>query len=73
VVPADWLQIRVFRKALKRAKKSLKEASRKMITRWTKETSGISPEDPIFNLKSISYKDKKASENHDAVLYDKEF
>jgi hypothetical protein len=61
-----------FRKASERAKKTLREAAREAINRWTEETSGISPEDPIFKLKSISYKDRKASENHDAVLYGEE-
>jgi len=58
-----------FKKASERAKKTLREAAREAINRWTEETSGISPEDPIFNLRSVSYKDRKASENHDVILY----
>ncbi|MGI0084767.1 MAG: hypothetical protein ACREBQ_06765 [Nitrososphaerales archaeon] len=61
-----------FRKASERAKKTLREAARDAIRKWTEETSGISPGDPIFNLKPVSYTDRKASEHHDTVLYGKE-
>ncbi|MCL4518603.1 MAG: hypothetical protein M1587_05325 [Thaumarchaeota archaeon] len=61
-----------FRKTSKRAGKTLRRAAREAIMKWTEEESGISTEDPIFKLKPVSYKDEKASERHDTILYGRE-
>ncbi len=58
-----------FRKASEKAKKTLREAAREAIRKWTEDTSGISPQDPIFQIKSVAYGYSKASEHHDAILY----
>ncbi|HKW05893.1 MAG TPA: hypothetical protein VJN71_11380 [Nitrososphaerales archaeon] len=58
-----------FKRASEKSKKSIRQAAREAIERWTQETSGISPEDPIFKLKPASYKSRKASEEHDMILY----
>lgn len=58
-----------FRRASEKSKMTIRQAEREAIRRWTEETSGISSEDPIFKLKSASYKTRKAAEHHDAILY----
>ncbi len=58
-----------FRKASAKAKKSLREAAREAIQRWTEETAGISPDDPIFAIKPVSYGTSRASERHEKILY----
>jgi len=68
-ITLDEIEYMRFQKASRRAKKTLEEAAREAIKRWTEETSGIFPEEPIFNLKPVSYKDRKVSEKHDAILY----
>jgi hypothetical protein len=58
-----------FRKASQKSKKTIRQAAKEAIQRWTQEVSGISPEDPIFRLKPVSYRSRKASEEHDLILY----
>lgn len=57
-----------FRKTSKKVGKTLREAAREAIRKWTEEISGISPEDPIFKIKPIPYGDTKASEHHDVSM-----
>jgi len=58
-----------FRRASKRVRKTLREAAREAIRKWAEETSGVSAEDPLFRIRSVSYGDPKASEYHDRLLY----
>ena len=58
-----------FKKASERHNKTLRQAAREAIQQWTEEASGISVEDPIFNLKPVSYRTSKAAERHDSILY----
>ena len=68
----DESEYREFKRASEKSKKTLRQAAREAIQRWSEEASGISAQDPIFNLKPISYKTRKASEHHDTILYDEE-
>jgi hypothetical protein len=58
-----------FRKASQKSKKTIREAAREAIQKWTEEASGINSDDPIFKLKPVSYKSRKAAEDHDMILY----
>jgi len=68
----DESEYREFKKASEKSKKTIRQAAREAIQRWSEETSGISPQDPIFNLKPVSYKTRKAAERHDTALYGEE-
>ena len=48
---------------------SIREAVKEAVLEWIEEKSGIEPRDPIFNLRPISYGDKKASTKVDETLY----
>ncbi|MBI2648878.1 MAG: hypothetical protein HYW93_04400 [Thaumarchaeota archaeon] len=61
-----------FRKVSEKTGKTIREAAREAIRKWTEEASGISPEDPIFRIKPVSYGDSKVSEQHDSALYGRE-
>ncbi len=61
-----------FKNVSERHGKTLREAAREAIRKWTEESSGVSAEDPIFKIKPISYGDRKASEHHDTILYGRE-
>ena len=58
-----------FRRASERSKKTIRQAAREAIQKWTEEASGISADDPIFKLKPVHYKNRKVAEEHDVVLY----
>lgn len=58
-----------FRKVSERTGKTIREAAREAIRKWTEEASGISAQDPIFKIKAVSYGDPKVSERHDSALY----
>lgn len=65
----DESEYEAFRKVSRTAGKTVREAAREAIHRWTEEASGISSDDPIFRLKAVPYGDSKAAEKHDSILY----
>lgn len=58
-----------FRRVSEKTGKTIREAAREAIRKWTEEVSGISAEDPIFKIKPVPYGDSKVSEQHDSLLY----
>jgi len=62
----------------KKNKLSLKEALRQAALQWVQEKSGINPDDPIFHLKPVVFRDKKgrvdrrASVDVDKIVYGEE-
>jgi len=62
----------------KKNKLSLKEALRQEALQWVQEKSGINPDDPIFHLKPVVFRDKKgrvdrrASVDVDKIVYGEE-
>lgn len=56
------------RKVSEQTEKRLRQPARKAIQECKQEASGIYAGDPIFNLKSVSYRDPKDYEHHDAIL-----
>jgi hypothetical protein len=61
-----------YQKLIGIAKKNdltLKQILQNAITQFIDFNSGINPQDPIFNLKPVSYGSKEVSENVDSILY----
>jgi len=58
-----------LKEATRKTGKSIKEAVREAILTWSEEKSGIHGDDPIFKLKPVSYRDERASERVDEILY----
>ena len=62
----------------KKNKLSIKEALRQAALLWIEEKSGIDPDDPIFHLKPVVFRDKKgrvdkrASLDIDKIVYGEE-
>lgn len=62
----------------KRNKLTIKEALRKAAVQWVQDNSGINPNDPIFHLKPVAFRDRKgrvdrrASERIDEIVYGEE-
>lgn len=65
----DEEEYRKLEEAIKKTKKSIKEAVREAVVVWSEEKSGINSDDPIFKLKPASWGDRKASERVDEILY----
>jgi hypothetical protein len=58
-----------FKKASEKSNKTIREEAREAIQKWTEEASGMSSDDPIFKLKQVSYKSRRAAEEHNTILY----
>ena len=65
----DLKEYDTLAKAARKSGLSIKEALRHAALQWATETSGIGTADPIFHLKPVSYRDKKASEHIDEIVY----
>ncbi len=53
----------------KREKKKIKEVVREAIAEYIAKKNKFDPDDSLFRLKPVKYKDRKASENVDKILY----
>lgn len=57
---------------------TIKEALRKAALQWVQDNSGINPDDPIFHIKPVVFRDRKgrvdrrASERVDEIVYGEE-
>ena len=57
---------------------TIKEALRKAALQWVQDNSGINPDDPIFHIKPVVFRDRRgkvdrrASERVDEILYGEE-
>ena len=61
-----------YQKLLNIAKKNdltLKQTLQHAINQFIDLNAGINPQDPIFNLKPVSYGSKEVSEKIDSILY----
>lgn len=58
-----------FREIAKKEKKKIKEAVREAISEYIVNRTKFNPEDPFFTLKPAAYKNSRASENIDKILY----
>ncbi len=62
----------------KKNKLTIKEALRKAALQWVQENSGINPNDPIFHIRPVVFRDRKgrvdrrASEKVDEIVYGEE-
>lgn len=68
----DEEEYETLRLASSKTGKTLREAVREAVVQWSEEKSGIFPDDPLFRLKAVPYKDRKASTHHDRILYGEE-
>ncbi|MFQ6075095.1 MAG: hypothetical protein ACE5Z5_03015 [Candidatus Bathyarchaeia archaeon] len=62
-------EYRKLKETVQKLDMSIREAAREAILEWTEEKSGIDPDDPIFKLKPIPYRDKAASTRVDEIVY----
>lgn len=53
----------------KKEKKKIKEAAREAISEYIINRTKFDAKDPFFTLKSVAYRDSRASENIDKILY----
>lgn len=59
-----------FREIAKKEKKKIKEAAREAISEYITGKTKFNAKDPFFTLKPVAYKDRRASENIDNILYE---
>lgn len=58
-----------FQEIARRENKKIKNAAREAIAEYVADKRKFEANDPLFSMKPVDYKDEKASEDIDKILY----